>query len=228
MLANGALRCGSLVTAEGEGLGIDVLRRAKDAPSMVALTFDDCNQEHAWTSVVDALAGEGARASFFPCGMRVEEFPEAARATLSAGHSVGSHGWDHSVLRGKAASDVRDNLRQDLAAWERVAGLTSLSFFRPPYGAYDAVVLEAAERLGFSHMVLWDVDPRDWTRPGRWEIEQRVVGEAQPGSIIVMHAIDETAEAIPAIVDGLRCKGLEPVPLSALSNRADEQKKRRP
>ena len=56
-------------------------------------------------------------------------------------------------------------------------------------------------------VVLWDVDPYDWKRPGVDAIVQRVVGATTPGAIDLMHTLPETAAALPTIIDDLRARG---------------------
>ena len=65
-------------------------------------------------------------------------------------------------------------------------------------------------------MVNWDVDTGDWTGAPAAEIARRAIEGARPGAIICMHTEWNTQEAIPAIVKGLRAKGLEPVGLGEL------------
>jgi peptidoglycan/xylan/chitin deacetylase (PgdA/CDA1 family) len=83
--------------------------------------------------------------------------------------------------------------------------------FRPPYGAVDLAVVRDAATLGLA-TVTWDVDPRDWSLPGRGKIAAAVLRETRPGSIILMHdgggPREQTIRALPAIVRALRARGL--------------------
>jgi peptidoglycan/xylan/chitin deacetylase (PgdA/CDA1 family) len=63
---------------------------------------------------------------------------------------------------------------------------------------------------------MWDVNAGDTRRPGPPAIVANAVGPARPGSIILMHTIDQTASALPAIIRGLRRKNLQPVTLAHL------------
>ena len=60
-------------------------------------------------------------------------------------------------------------------------------------------------------MVLWDVDSRDWTRPGVGRIVRNVVSRVRPGSIVLLHDGGglrwQTVAAVPAIVRALRARG---------------------
>jgi peptidoglycan-N-acetylglucosamine deacetylase len=199
---------------------IQVLSRVPRAGPHVGLTFDDCNDEGAWLEILRILDANDVRASFFPSGMRVEQFPEAARRTVAHGHAVGSHGWDHSRLRDLEPGEIEAQLLADLETWRKSVGLDSMCFLRPPYGEYDEGVLRAAGRLGFSHLVLWDVDPRDWeTTAAARAIEEHVLRMARPGSIVELHVTEKTARALQPIIEGLRGRGLEPVSLATLLKR---------
>jgi hypothetical protein len=68
--------------------------------------------------------------------------------------------------------------------------------------------------------MLWDIDPRDWERPGASEIVNRVVSHVHHGAIVVMHVQDQTAQALPAIINGIRNHHLEPVSLTELFDAA--------
>ena len=64
-------------------------------------------------------------------------------------------------------------------------------------------------------MVLWSEDTSDYALPGTAAIVQRALAGAHPGAIILMHDAggdrSETLAALPAIVRGLRSRGLDPV-----------------
>jgi peptidoglycan-N-acetylglucosamine deacetylase len=195
---------------------IQIVRHAARTVPRVALTFDDCDDEAAWLEILEVLDASGAPASFFPSGMRVEQFAETARATISRGHVDGSHGCNHSRLTDLAPEAIEADLLQDRRIWRSRVGLDRSSFFRPPYGTYDGPVLLAAARAGFSHLVLWDVDPHDWETSDPSLIEHRVLRSVKAGSIVELHVTPHTARALPSIVEGLRRRVLEPVSLVTL------------
>jgi len=69
-------------------------------------------------------------------------------------------------------------------------------------------------------MVLWSTDTADYTLPGAQAIVQRALAGAHPGAIILMHDAggdrSETIAALPAIIRGLRKRGLHPVTIPRL------------
>ena len=94
-----------------------------------------------------------------------------------------------------------------------------LWLWRPPYGSSNTSIVRQAGAFGLT-TVTWNVDPQDWSRPGTMTIVSRVLAQVRPGSIILMHdgpaAREETAAALPYILDGLRARGLIPVSLPQL------------
>lgn len=193
------------------------VRRVDGADGLVGLTVDDCDDPVAWGRILDVLASSASPATFFPSGMRVEAWPELARRSLAEGHALGSHSYDHARLRGRPPAEVRRNLARDRAAWREAVGRPP-TLFRPPYGGWDAAVVRAAEAVGYPTVVLWDVDPQDWRRPPASAIVDRILGDVQDGSIVALHAVPETAAALPAVLPGLEARGLAPVTVPRLLN----------
>ena len=68
--------------------------------------------------------------------------------------------------------------------------------------------------------VLWDVDTRDWTRPGSAAIGSRALAGAHPGAIILMHDgggdRSETVAALPHVVATLKSRGYQLVTVTKI------------
>lgn len=198
-----------------------VYNRLTDAGDFVALTFDDCWSGSAWRGVLDVLERRGVRATFFCNGNNVDRYPATARRTIRQGHVAGSHSTNHGFLPAYSESEIRAKIRGDWQAWwDATHATTTIPYFRPPYGAWNSKVLRAAGAEGYTRTILWDVDPKDWQRPGASVIRSRVVRGARRGSIILLHAIPQTVDALDGIISGLRRKGLRPVTLPELFRRA--------
>ena len=91
------------------------------------------------------------------------------------------------------------------------------TLFRPPYGS----ITERKKRwihdeFGYD-IILWDVDPLDWKRPGPAVVRNRILKETRPGSIVLSHDIHPgTIEAMPSTFDQLEAKGFKFVTVSEL------------
>ena len=183
-------------------------REVPGAGRRVALTFDDCNEHDAWNRILDTLAAAHVHTTFFCIGGNVVRYADMARKTVALGDAVGDHTWDHPDMTRLSEAQDRSQLERQADAWWRVAHVSSLPYFRPPYGAYNATTLAAAGSLGFARTIMWSVDPQDWRRPGASAIAADVLGAIRPGSIVVMHVQAQTADALPAILAGLRRRHL--------------------
>jgi peptidoglycan/xylan/chitin deacetylase (PgdA/CDA1 family) len=173
----------------------------------VALSFDD-GPAPLTTRFVRMLRADHAVATFFMTGEQVDPgYRSPLREELRSGDALGDHSWSHPDLRSSA--DVSGQLRATREAIRRETGYTPC-VFRPPYGDYDTAVIDAARALGLA-TILWDVDPSDYTLPGVGAIEQRVLAQTRPGSIILSHdgggPRAETLAAYPYIIRVLRRRG---------------------
>jgi cellulose synthase/poly-beta-1,6-N-acetylglucosamine synthase-like glycosyltransferase len=79
--------------------------------------------------------------------------------------------------------------------------------------------LQIAQELNYL-VVLENIDPQDWAKPGADIILQRVKQQRRDGSIILLHDAggdrSQTVEALPRILDWLHTRGDSVVPLSTL------------
>jgi len=187
------------------------------AHGRVALTFDDGWTYGPWRSVLRTLRRRHVPATFFVPGGRVKVFPSLARRTLAQGELIGSHTWAHVLLAGRPLAAQKAQLTADDRAWWRLMGTIPQPYLRPPDGAWDRNTLKAAGSLGFSWLVLWDVDPdRGAQVPPPRVLAARVIAQSRSGSIVVLHLIPQVAKALPRIISGLRARGLKPVRLDTL------------
>lgn len=193
-----------------------VFDRLEDVGRRIALTFDDCNYTPAWYRILRVLRAHRAKATFFCSGTQVAYRPGAARATLRDGHAVGSHGWDHALLTGRGRSAAEWRIRADARLWWDAGRATTAPFFRPAYGGYDASTVAAAGATGHPRVVMWDVNSRDYATSSASAVSSTVLRDTRPGSIVLLHVLPHTADALPAILRGLAQRGLDPVDLHDL------------
>lgn len=196
-----------------------VWRRVSGAGRRVALTFDD-GGAGPWASVLNTLKAHHAHATFFPLGPSAAASPSLMRRTVAEGHAVGSHGWTHTVMTRQSYSSVRSEWLRSEAPWWKAAGATPVPYCRPPYGEVNGTTVAASGSAGFTRVIVWDVDPQDWSEPGSGVIAQRVLSHVHPGAIVCMHLRGQTAAALPAILSGLRARGYKAVSLPELFHAA--------
>lgn len=175
----------------------------------VALTFDDGPSIYT-QRFVRMLRAQKAVATFFMIGEQVTSgYRSIVREELRDGDALGDHTWTHANLPTLSSGAIRGQLSSTKAAIASLSGYTPC-VFRPPYGAYDTLVVDVARSLGLD-TVTWNVDPADYTLPGAGAIEQRVLAHTQPGSIVLSHDGGgprlQTLDAYPHIIAALRARG---------------------
>lgn len=196
-----------------------VWRRISGAGRMVALTFDDGNNS-AWASILGTLKRYKAHATFFPLGPYVASSPSLARRTVQDGNAIGTHGWTHSMMTRQSAGQIQSEWTRATAPWWGATGYSPAPYCRPPYGDMNSSTTSASAAIGFYRVILWDVDPRDWSQPGASVITSRVLGAVHPGAIVVMHLTPQTAQALPSILSGLRARGYKAASLPEMFHAA--------
>jgi peptidoglycan/xylan/chitin deacetylase (PgdA/CDA1 family) len=171
---------------------------------VVALTFDDGPGPYTH-QILDILKRNGVHATFFLIGQQVSGGAAILKRALREGNALANHSWNHSNLAGGGAGQ----LSSTQAAIRRATGYTPC-VFRPPYGATSSLLVGQARAQGLD-TILWDVDPRDWARPGSGAIYSNVVGHTRPGSIILSHDAggprEQTVAAYRSIIPTLKRRG---------------------
>jgi peptidoglycan/xylan/chitin deacetylase (PgdA/CDA1 family) len=116
-------------------------------------------------------------------------------------------------------SERRTEVEQGEAAISDATGISPRPFFRPPFGDYDDLLLDQLPRWGYTQLVMWTVDSLGWNGLSATEITGRCLDSAEPGTIYLFHvgSASEDYAALPAIIEGMRERGLEPVSISEFS-----------
>jgi len=183
----------------------------------VALTFDDGPGPYT-QALVATLDRLHVHATFFAIGEMERYFSAGTVAELHSGDAVEDHTETHPMLTSLSPREQHEQLFEQIVRVE-VLGVPRPLLWRPPYGAFNATTFAAARRLHLL-MVLWSADTGDYTLPGVHAIVERALAGAHPGAIILMHDgggnRSETTAALPAIVAGLRKRGLQPVTVPQL------------
>jgi peptidoglycan-N-acetylglucosamine deacetylase len=185
----------------------------------IALTFDDGPYPFYTPLLLHQLQAENATATFFLVGRTVQEYPQLAERIAASGSEIGNHTFNHYSLTGLPDEEIVDQIADCGSLLERYTG-ERVTLFRPPHGHYDARVVEIARRLGY-RTILWndapDDAPKDNSEVPVPVIVERVVSQAKPGGIILLHSGQyNTILALPDIIDRLRAQGYEFVTVSRL------------
>lgn len=151
----------------------------------VALTIDDGPHPHWTPQVLDLLQRFQVRATFSLVGVAVRAYPQLVRRIVEAGHGVCNHSLTHpQPFTRLPAERIERQIAGTQALIAEAAGRTP-RLFRSPGGTWNRTVFEAAARHGLVP-IDWDLDPRDWARPGTAVITSRLL-RAKPGEILLCH-----------------------------------------
>ena len=182
----------------------------------IALTFDDGPSSKLTPKLLDLLAAHHIKATFFLIGENAAQYPDLVAREAKEGHEVANHSWSHPNF-GKMSDDgVRSQVRRTDDAIRTAIG-TRPTLLRPPYGSITARQKKwLNQEFGFK-IVLWDVDPLDWRRPGPAVVCNRIVKNTRAGSIVLAHDIHPgTIDAMPCVLKDLEAKGFKFVTVSEL------------
>jgi peptidoglycan/xylan/chitin deacetylase (PgdA/CDA1 family) len=189
----------------------------------IAMTFDDGPSATLTPKLLDLLATRHIKVTFFVIGENVAEHPEIVARAAREGHEIGNHSWSHPNFGKMSDDNVRSQLRRTDDAIRSATG-NRPTLMRPPYGTITAREKHwIHDEFGY-RIILWDVDPYDWKRPGPAVVRNRILKETQPGSIVLSHDIHPgTIEAMPSTLDALEAKGFKFVTVSELIRMATPQ-----
>ncbi|MEV0797712.1 polysaccharide deacetylase family protein [Kribbella sp. NPDC050281] len=167
---------------------------------VVFLSFDD-GPDPLWTPrILQILAKHGAHATFFELGSMQAAHPGLREQVLAAGNTIGSHSITHPQLTALPAAKRRHEIFDGPKS----------TCYRPPFGASNPKVRADIKAAGMIQ-VLWDVDPRDWARPGTNTIVHNILNHAHRRNIILLHDgggdRSQTAAALDKVLPILKSQG---------------------
>jgi len=203
-------------------------------PKQVAITFDD-GPDPEWTpKILDVLKREKAPATFFLIGIQADKYADLTERIYREGHEIGNHTFTHPDISNISKSLMRLELNLTERLFASRLGIRSI-LFRPPYAidqepdtADQVRPLEITQDMGYV-TIGNRIDPNDWrgTRSAE-QITAAVLKDLPPclladqlcGNIILLHdgggERRETVRALPMIIDSLRARGYEIVPVYQL------------
>ena len=188
-------------------------------PPKIALTFDDGPDARYTPQLLDILAENNARATFFVLGALVDRHAKLVRRMEKERHEIGIHSWWHADFTKIPSEEIADDLKRCQVALDAVVE-RPIRWVRPPYGALNSRVESVIDASGY-RIALWTVDPHDWKSPGSGVIASRVLNRAHDGAIVLLHDgggnRSGTVEAMRQVVPRLKARGFELVTVSELT-----------
>lgn len=135
------------------------------------------------------------------------EHPAYWKAFVQAGGIIEDHTMSHPFLTSLTFAGAQAQWAGPRNTFPQWFGVTP-TLGRPPYGAVDPTVLDAAHAAGLQAIIMWDVE---WTPSKGFSTWNH--GPIQPGAIILLHWVPGVGHAVETLVQELAKQGLHPAPL---------------
>ena len=207
----------------------------------MALTLDMGGRLDPGLDILDFLIANSVCATIFPTGAMAQTAEGQKVMAVIRSHpelfEIGNHTMHHcNLVSGGGGSPalapcagpsptadfIRSELADAAAILEQLSGQQPVPYWRPPYGAVNDRVRNAAASLGYTKTFLWDIDTVDWKPiadggPTAEQIATKVVSRSVDGSVVLMHLGGyETLDALKIMVPALRDRGFLLTSLSDL------------
>ena len=186
----------------------------------VVLTFDDGPIPKYSNQILDILASECVKATFFVVGRMAKEFPDGVRKLIRQGHSVGTHSENHPLSMNRmpieqAQQEIEEGIANTKAALGDERQLSP--FFRIP-GLLRASVVE--DYLASRGIQTWSADfpADDWRHVSSQTVHNLALSrlKAKGKGILLLHDIQpRTVAALPGILRDLKAGGYRIVHVEA-------------
>jgi peptidoglycan/xylan/chitin deacetylase (PgdA/CDA1 family) len=221
--AVGAAECrrpGTLGTARV--LGVDAATRPqvglKQFPQTlplddheVVLTFDDGPWQPTTPKVLEALAQQCVRATFFLIGKSASDHPELVRKIAAEGHTIGHHTWSHRSLMRIPPDQTVEEIDRGISAVEKAlhgvaTQVPNTPFFRFPGFESTPAALELLRSRGIVVFGadLWASDWNPMTPKEELKLITDRLASAGRGIILFHDSKARTAAMLPAFLRYLR------------------------
>jgi len=199
--------------------------RVKTDKKRVVLTFDD-GPSPVWTpKILDELKKENIKAVFFMIGYHVQQYPDIARRVVEEGHTIGNHGYAHSVMLYYTPAEIEEEIKYTEHVIREITGQTT-RYFRPPKAWLRKKIKRKIKSMGYD-IILWSLNSKDWVSFNHKTIARYLSYRIKNGDILLFHdsgnvfsreggVRTQTVKTISLLARQLREKGYEFVSIEEL------------
>jgi peptidoglycan-N-acetylglucosamine deacetylase len=175
----------------------------------VVLTFDDGPLPRYTNRVLETLASECVKATFFMVGQMARAYPWMVRRVYDEGHTVANHTQNHPIRKMSVDQAAREIEEGFASLREAIGDPQAVSpFFRIP----GLLRQKSVEQYLAAHGdMTWSADflADDWTRINSSEVARRAISriEARGKGILLLHDIHpRTVLALPEILNEFKSR----------------------
>ncbi|WP_326672085.1 polysaccharide deacetylase family protein [Streptomyces canus] len=192
-------------------VAVDIAHASDQGARGVNITIDD-GPDPVWTpQVLDVLRQYGVKATFCMVGTQAQAHPDLVKQVVAAGHRLCDHSVSHDTTMDKKSQAYQ---AQQILDAERMitqaSGGVRPMYYRAPGGAFTPYSRHLAASRGMRPLG-WNVDSKDFERPGTAAIVDTVERELPGGPTILFHDAggdrSQTVEALRQILPWLKEQG---------------------
>ncbi|HHY83612.1 MAG TPA: polysaccharide deacetylase family protein [Clostridiales bacterium] len=215
-------------TEEGDAIPVDsgvllqdLLNKVyrHEGEKVAYLTFDDGPTPSITSAILDILAEENIKATFFVIGNLAERYPEIVKRQYEEGHGIGNHTYTHVFkhIYKKPENFVDELIKTENVLQSILGEDKNLKLIRFPGGSFGNNLKpfrEAANEAGYAY-VDWNSLNGDAESVKPLSAEKLIARmketvHGQSGLVVLMHDAPQkqtTVEALPKIIKFLKSKG---------------------
>ncbi|MFB7861406.1 polysaccharide deacetylase family protein [Streptomyces sp. NPDC056069] len=164
-----------------------IAHAAEAGGSAVNITIDD-GPDPRWTpKMLDILKENDVKAVFCMVGPRAQEYPALVKRVVAEGHRLCDHTVTHdTTMDKKSVAYQKQQILEAKKMIEDAAGGAKVEYYRAPGGAFTPDSRRIAAMSGMRPLG-WNVDTKDFERPGTAAIVHTVKSELSNGPTILFH-----------------------------------------
>lgn len=152
--------------------------------------------------ILETLQRHHVKANFFIEGKWARENPDLVKMIADKGHLIGNHAYNHPDMARLNYDEIEKQIIETNEILQAIID-ESPSYFTPPSGSFNDLVVEAAAKEGME-TILWTTDTIDWKKPSVSVMINRVTSKVHPGAIILMHPTPVVTEGLDELIKQLK------------------------
>jgi peptidoglycan/xylan/chitin deacetylase (PgdA/CDA1 family) len=182
----------------------------------IVLTFDDGPSAETTPKILDSLAKECVKATFFLVGRNADALPALVKREIAEGHTVGHHTFSHpaATLRKLSESAAQEEILRgfeadDKAAYGTASGAPRVRFFRFP-GFADTPALVtwlSAKNIAVFGADFWASDWVTMTPQAELALILSRLDKEKRGILLLHDTKQQTAAMLPDLLQELKKRG---------------------
>lgn len=192
-------------------VSVDIAHASDHGARGVNITIDD-GPDPDWTpQVLEVLRENGVKATFCMVGTQAQAHPDLVKAVVADGHRLCNHTVSHDTTMDTKPDSYQSQqiLDAERMITEASGGVRPV-YYRAPGGAFTPYSRNLAASRGMRPLG-WNVDTKDFERPGAAAIVATVKSEVSGGPTILFHDAggdrSQTVAALREILPWLQQQG---------------------